>query len=376
LVIFASKLGKIMKYKYGENEYEITRYPSSTNKSLIAWNSADELILNYISENEVDASNSIIYNDHFGFLTTFLNEFSPKVVIESKSQEKAILQNINKNEINSNSIELLTPFEKLEFNPKLVIIKIPKSMDLFRYYLEQLAEILDENATVICGFMTKYFTPQILEVANEYFYEIEQTKAVKKSRLLILKNVKSKLKEINVTEIKLNDSEILKQYPGVFSSKNIDYATQFLIENMNLREADSKIMDLASGNGIIAYEMNKKKPNCEIHLVDNSFLAIESSKLNLIGSNFHFHYSDNLDEFEENYFDFIISNPPFHFEHETNIEIAISLFEQSVKLLKNDGHLQVVANKHLNYKTHLTKLFSKVEFTAENEKFIIYEASL
>jgi len=365
-----------MKYKYGESEYEITRYPSSTNKSLIAWNSADELILNYISENKLDASNSIIYNDHFGFLTTFLSEFNPKVVVESKSQEKAILKNINFNGIASNNLKFYTPFEKSDLHSKLVIIKIPKSLDLFRFYLEQLAEILDENSAVICGFMTKYFTPQILEVANEYFYEVEQTKAVNKSRLLILKKAKLRLKETHINEIKLNDSESLKQYPGVFSSKNIDYATQFLIENMNLRETDSKIMDLASGNGIIAYEMNKQKQNCEIHLVDNSFLAIESSKLNLIGSNFHFHYTDNLDEFEENYFDFIISNPPFHFEHETNIEIAISLFEQSVKLLKNDGHLQVVANKHLNYKTHLTKLFSKVEITAENERFIIYEASL
>lgn len=362
-----------MNYKFGNLDYKINRYPVSTNKSLIAWNSADELILNYIDENKISASNLIIYNDRFGFLASFLSDFSPSVIVDSKSQEMAITLNLELNDIDSQNFRFYNPLDKLTTPIEFALIKIPKSMELFRLYLEQLAEVLDENSLVICGFMTKYFTSQILEIAKEYFYSVEQSLAVKRSRLLILKKAKSNKNKTKIIEVKLNDNVNLKQYPGVFSSKNIDYATQFLIEHINLRENDSKIMDLASGNGVLAYVIKVKNQNCEIHLVDDSFLSIESAKLNISGTNIHFHYSDNLNELNKKYFDFIISNPPFHFEHETNIEIALSLFEESIKCLKEDGHLQLVANKHLNYKTHLSKIFNNVVIKAENEKFIIYD---
>ncbi|PIQ08558.1 MAG: hypothetical protein COW71_11135 [Ignavibacteriales bacterium CG18_big_fil_WC_8_21_14_2_50_31_20] len=362
-----------MNYKFGNLDYKINRYPVSTNKSLIAWNSADELILNYIDENKISASNLIIYNDRFGFLASFLSDFSPSVIVDSKSQEMAIALNLELNDIDSQNFRFYNPLDKLTTPIEFALIKIPKSMELFRLYLEQLAEVLDENSLVICGFMTKYFTSQILEIAKEYFYSVEQSLAVKKSRLLILKKAKSNKNKTKIIEVKLNDNVNLKQYPGVFSSKNIDYATQFLIEHINLRENDSKIMDLASGNGVLAYVIKVKNQNCEIHLVDDSFLSIESAKLNISGENIHFHYTDNLNELNKKYFDFIISNPPFHFEHETNIEIALSLFEESIKCLKEDGHLQLVANKHLNYKTHLSKIFNNVVIKAENEKFIIYD---
>lgn len=362
-----------MIYKYDEKELKILRYPKSENKSLVAWNSADEYVLNYTKENSVTLEKVVLFNDRFGFLSSFLCDYNPKVLIESKSQEKAIIANYELNSLNCKNIQFINPLDNIYLQTNLCIIKIPKSMELFRFYLDKLASKMNDKSTVICGFMTKYFTPQILEIANEYYESVEQTIALKKSRLLILKNPKETTKASIINEIKLNDTISLKQYSGVFSSKNIDYATQFLIENINLRESDAKIMDLASGNGVLACVIKEKNEDCEIHLVDDSLLAIESSKLNISGENIHFHYNDNLKEFDENYFDYIVSNPPFHFEHETNIEIAISLFEEAVRCLKTDGHLQLVANKHLNYKTHLSKIFENVEITAENEKFVIYD---
>jgi len=355
------------------NNLNIVRYPKSDNKSLKAWNSADEYILEYLEKSELFFKNVTIYNDRFGYLSSYFNDYFPNVVIENRSQEKSIQSNISLNQLDSTKIEFITPLDKLETNPKLSIIKIPKSMDLFRLYLNQLTEVLDEDSTVICGFMTKYFTSQMLDIAKEYFNDVEQSLARKKSRLLILKNPKQKQSSSIINEIIFNDSINIKQYFGVFSANNIDYATQYLIENINILETDNVIMDLASGNGIMAYVLNEKKTGSEIHLVDDSLLAIESSKLNLKGENVHFHNSDILEEFDDNYFDFIVSNPPSHFEHETNIDISISLFKETKRILKKDGRIQLVASKHLNFKTHLVKIFKEVKITAENKKFIIYD---
>lgn len=355
--------------------YNIVRYPSSDNKSLKAWNSADEYILRYIEENKIESKNVIIYNDRFGFLSSFLIDYSPKIIIDNKSQEKSIYSNISLNKLDSIKCEFIYPLDKLKSPIELSIIKVPKSMELFRLYLEQLSEVLADDSIVICGFMTKYFTSQMLDIAKEYFEQVEQSLAWKKSRLLILSKPKQKKNLSIINEISFKDSIKIKQYFGVFSAKNIDYATQYLIEHTNLRDTDNTILDLASGNGVMACVINEKKADCEIHLVDDSFLAVESSKLNLEGENIHFHYSDNLNGFDENYFDLIVSNPPSHFEHETNIEISINLFKEAKRILKNDGHFQLIANKHLNYKTHLVKIFENVKITAENSKFIIYECT-
>ena len=62
--------------------------------------------------------------------------------------------------------------------------------------LFQLSKYLKEDAIVVASFMTKYFTPQMLSIANEFFENVEQDKAWKKSRTLILQN-KKQAKEIS-----------------------------------------------------------------------------------------------------------------------------------------------------------------------------------
>lgn len=123
---------------------------------------------------------------------------------------------------------------------------------------------------------------------------------------------------------------------------------------------------------MIADNILSQQPNAEVHLVDDSFLAVESSKMN-VNEGAHFHWKDSLEDFDDGSLDLVVSNPPFHFEHETNIEVTISLFTQVQRCLKSSGRFVLVANKHLNYKTHLDKLFINCSITAENDKFVAYE---
>ena len=159
----------------------------------------------------------------------------------------------------------------------------------------------------------------------------------------------------------------------MFSAKHIDYATQFLLEHLDLKDSDQRILDLGSGNGVISREILKEVPTADLSLLDDSFLAYKSGQLNLVGENIHHHFDHDLSNFEDEYFDLIVSNPPFHFEYEINIETPIQLFNESIRCLKVNGRLQIVANKHLNYMTHLKPIFKTVEVVNENEKYIIYK---
>ncbi|MEQ9090423.1 MAG: methyltransferase [Balneola sp.] len=359
-----------MKYTYNDRDFDIKRYPPTTNRSLQPWNAADELILEYISDNNLELESSVLINDRFGFLATTLFKLQPISIVNHKSHQKAIERNFVSNSLVLKSRTIKSPLGTLS-DIDLGVIKIPKSLEAFEFYLQKLQRPLKENGVIVCGFMTKYFTPQLLEISSKYFEDIQQSKAKKKARLLILKNKKDiKHQEFKV-DIEFND-KVYKQYPGVFSSDHIDYATQFLLEHLTVKESENTFLDLASGNGVIADYIINQQPNSEVHLVDDSYLAVESSKMN-VSESAHFHWNDSLEDFEDLSFDLATSNPPFHFEHENNIEVSHSLFEQVQRCLKESGRFVLVANKHLNYKTHLDTLFKTCSITAENDKFVVYE---
>ena len=358
-------------FKISGKSFTVNRFPKSTNKSLRSWSSADELMISYIYENKLDKESLALYNDRFGFLSTVLNQFEPMIIVDYKSQERAIIANLMENKMEFAYDKFLTPLAPIEKKIDLGLVKIPKSTNLFQLHLQSLSNYLTDDGVVLCSFMTKHFTKQMIEIAELYFDSVEQSQAHKKARLLILKSPKKDVKVELLNELKIENKSLI-QYFGVFSSKHIDYASQFLIENLDVPENSEMGLDLASGNGVLAYSIRQKNKEVEMHLVDDMQLAVESSKLNVTDDNTYFHYNNSLEEFESGFFDFAVSNPPFHFEHETNIEISLKLFKEVKRCLKTGGTFQLVANQHLNYRTHLIKIFASVDIVNENDKFVVY----
>lgn len=330
-----------------------------------------------------------IYGDRFGFLGCHLHEFNPIIVLTHKGQEKAIISNFGTNNIPSPNFAF--PLASLDHEMDIVLLKIPKSLGLFRLFLEQISHNSSDDITVVCAFMTRHFTPKLLQIAQEYFEVVEQSRAVKKARVLTLSKKKTVEKHELITSLayhKKQPSQPIavestdqqnpqhqqyQQYLGVFSGDHIDYATQFFLEHLEVKATDQLVLDLGSGNGVIANEIHKLLPDSEIHLLDDAYLAVESAKLNIQGENIHHHFNNDLSIFNDNTFDLIGTNPPFHFEYEINIQVPIELFKSCFRCLKSGGSLQLVASKHLNYKVHLEKIFPKVHVVAEDKKFVVYK---
>ncbi len=328
-------------------------------------------MISALQQNQLLNQKSIIYNDNFGYLTTHLSSDENVTIINQKSQLDAIKQNGANHKQPLNTNQFKTPFDPIASKFEVGLIKIPKSLELFEMYVNHACQNLTADGYLISGFMTKHFTKQLLTIGQKYFEEINQTKAWKKSRLLILKKpkpnpLKLPLKEINSKLGKLH------QHFGVFSSGHIDYATSFLIENINLPGQAKSAIDLASGNGILGAHLLKKNPTLNLHLVDDSFLAIESSKLNLPNNQVNFHHHYNLNEFDSESIDYIISNPPFHLEHEIDLDLPHNLFKDAHRVLSKNGTLQIVANSHLKYQIVLKRIFKTVEVSAQNPRFTIF----
>lgn len=353
-----------------KTQLQIQRHDLSTDKSLRAHSAADELLLKRVGALETKPKSLAIYHDRFGYLTCHLQKLSPVAILTEKSQEKAILANASANDLEGRRFS--NPLSPLKKKLDYALIKAPKSLALFQVFLEHIAHNSTAKVIVEVAFMTRHFTPKLLSISNQYFENVEQSKAEKKARTITLTGKKQVPKQDIIDMINYrNDS--YKQYWGVFSAKHIDYATQYFLDCFELTPEDKVILDLASGNGIIGKEIQRESPDTEIHLLEDSYLAVESAKLNIDGPNVHHHYDNDLTNFKNDTFDLIVTNPPFHFEHEINIKIPIYLFKECFRCLKPGGNLQLVSNSHLNYKTHLTKIFPSVQVLAENEKFVVYK---
>lgn len=361
---------------FNQKKWKIDRYPRTKNRSLRAWSAVDELILVETEKLHKEFKKITIFNDTYGALTCALNEQNPTTVIYLNSQLKAIKKNLETHKIPIENLKWTNP---LKFNTSIDIglIKIPKSIALFDFYLKNIHQSIKANSIILCGFMTRNFTENMITTANRYFDDVSQSLAKKKARLLILKQPKKDAdNRLIFREIKNDLGLIIKQYPGVFSNKKIDFGTQLLLKSIPKINDDNIIMDLACGNGIIAAYLRKQNAKCNIHLVDDNFLAISSAKLNLSKEKTYFYWTNDLNIKINEQFDLITCNPPFHFEFENTIEIALSLFAKAKKYLKNNGIFLIVANKHLNYSKHLFKLFGYVEIINHNDKFEVISCSI
>ncbi|WP_369047762.1 methyltransferase [Tenacibaculum sp. UWU-22] len=352
-------------------QYQLKRYPITTQTSLRAWSSAELLALTYITNKKYNTV--CLYNDRFGVWNCTLHDKNPTTIWTYASQQKAISKNLLRNGLNANVI-FKTPLDELN-TIDIALIKIPKSVALFELFLQQIYKAATSDTEVVCCFMTKYFSAATLKVASYYFEEVQQTKAWKKARLIILKKAKKEAlpKLAENTDTIIWKEKQFKQYYGVFSSSGIDVGTQFLLANLQVKPTEKNIIDLASGNGVIAYQITQQNSKATVTLIDDFNLAIASSKINLKGLQTHFICDNNLNTLPSHSFDLVVSNPPFHFEHENNIEVALSLFKQVKNCLKPNGRFLLVANCHLNYKTHLSVLFKTINVINKNNQFIIYE---
>jgi release factor glutamine methyltransferase len=93
-----------------------------------------------------------------------------------------------------------------------------------------------------------------------------------------------------------------------------------------------RIADIGTGSGCIALALAKELPRAEIHATDISPPALEIARVNSarhqLDSHIQFREGDLLGGFEDNLFDFVVSNPPYVGESEADrVQLEVRKFE-------------------------------------------------
>ncbi len=162
--------------------------------------------------------------------------------------------------------------------------------------------------------------------------------------------------------------------PGVFSADAPDPGSQALIAALpaGLR---GRICDLGAGWGFLAAQVLKHHPGVqECHLVEAEHRALECARRNVADPRAHFHWADALDFRPGPTFDHVVTNPPFHTGRAADPGLGRGFIAAAPGLLRANGTLWLVANRHLPYEQNLSEAFAEVAEVAGDRAFKVFRA--
>lgn len=370
-----------------DKQLTLNRYPKGQHdKSLQAWDSADEYLVQYCLAELKEVSplpRVTLVNDLFGALTLAFSEYDTTVITDSYVSQLAISENCNDNDLVAPPIlNSLQPWPESNF----VIIKLTKNIGFLEYQLQQLAQLPNQCKVIAAG-KTTLVTSNVLKLFDKYLTNVSTSLAKKKSRLIFAEH-NSNIKITSKYPLTIDWPEMeltLSSHANVFAKEQIDIGGRFLAENLPTLSDGQRIIDLGCGNGILGLSCIKQLiesgNSANICFIDESNMAVESARLN-VEQNFpkslehcEFYQDDCLTEQAENSADVILCNPPFHQQNTITEHIAKQMFRQSYKTLKVGGSLVVVANRHLAYQGFFKKLFGGFNVLAQNRKFTIFQCN-
>ena len=363
------------------------RRPGNRGRGLRGWDAADELLLEQATECLRGRSQPrvLILDDQFGALTLGLSEFRPVTLADSATLRSAL-------ELNESATAAFSKPDSWPAPPRqrfdLVAMRIPRQADYLAWLLRWVNQVLDPEGLVIAGGMIKHLPDRSAQVFNELVSTRTVCPARKKARVVIAGPGEQTLEgwAEQWQGYCLPGSGVqVDALPAVFSRRKLDIGTRELLPFIGQFAAGlapgCRVLDLACGNGVLGLAALASRADIDVTFSDVSSQAVLSARHNVNqafpDAKAHFIHSDGVPPATPDGdpgFDLILLNPPFHEGGVVGDHIALSLFEQSARVLAPGGRLLMVGNRHLGYHRTLAQSFSRVRQLASTPKFVVFEA--
>ncbi|EPB0731699.1 23S rRNA (guanine(1835)-N(2))-methyltransferase RlmG [Salmonella enterica subsp. enterica serovar Infantis] len=365
----------------GFRSLTLKRFPQTDDVNpLLAWEAADEYLLQQLDETEIRGP-VLILNDTFGALSCALAEHSPYSIGDSYLSELGTRENLRHNGIAESSVTFLDSTADYPQAPGVVLIKVPKTLALLEQQLRALRKVVTAQTRIIAGAKARDIHTSTLELFEKVLGPTTTTLAWKKARLINCTFSHPQLADAPQTlSWKLEDTGwTIHNHANVFSRTGLDIGACFFMQHLP-ENLDGEIVDLGCGNGVIGLSLLAKNPQANVVFVDESPMAVDSSRLN-VETNLpeafercEFMINNALSGVEPFRFNAVFCNPPFHQKHALTDNIAWEMFHHARRCLKINGELYIVANRHLDYFHKLKKIFGNCATIATNNKFVILKA--
>lgn len=372
-----------MQFIAPQGVFDLIRLPLRPNELLQPFDAADEYLLNHLAEQQLPKPDSrvLIINDSFGALAAALSGSRPDAVSDSFLSHQATGINLERNGIARDTVRLLHSLEPLQDIYDLVLIKVPKTLGLLEHQLISLRGHVQPDAQIILAGMVKMLPTSVWQTVERLLGPTTTALARKKAKLIFASVMPRENPPQNPYPVRyrLEHTDFwITNHANVFSRDSLDIGTRFFLEHIPSGLDRSEIIDLGCGNGVVGLIAAQRNPEATVHFVDESYMAVASANENFEAAfgkehKSTFQVGDGLTAFEAESADLILCNPPFHQQYLQGDQIAVSMFKEAKRVLRLNGELWVIGNRHLNYHAVLDRLFGGCSVVAANPKFVIYK---
>jgi len=367
-----------------QGEFVLLRKPDDPR--LQAWDAADEMLLNHVHDGQFLSAQDrvLVLNDAFGGLAVALANQQVYSWNDSWLAQQALRENLQANGYVAEQVRTNDSMELPSARVDCVLIKIPKTLALLEYQLYALRAILHHDSRIVAAGMARNIHSSTLELFETILGPTTTTRAVKKSRLVLVQRDHS-LNEGQSHypasfELEVDRSYHIVNHASLFSRDRLDPGSRLLLEHMPTDESYRRIVDLGCGNAVLGLIAAALNPDATLLFCDESHMAIASAR-----ENFHaafagtrvaeFRVDDCLQGVDRDSRDLVLINPPFHQQHSVGDAVAWQMFKDARRVLVAGGELRIVGNRHLGYHAKLKKLFGNCTTIAANKKFVILSAT-
>jgi 16S rRNA G1207 methylase RsmC len=225
--------------------------------------------------------------------------------------------------------------------------------------------------------MQKHISPGLKQCLEDYLEQLNPGRSERKARIItgyLTSSAPAKLPDFTYFE---HRGLVLANMANVFSAESIDIGARFFIEQFERLPEAHRIADLGCGNGALSAFAKLYQPQAQIIGFDESYMAVASAQETFRKNQLNdaeFKVSNLLSEADDESFDLILCNPPFHQQRRVTTDTARRMIQQARHKLSIGGELWLVANRHLNYPKDLKRTFGNSETLNANPKFVVLRA--
>lgn len=264
---------------------------------------------------------------------------------------------------------------------RTIILTLPREKDLLRMWLDACAARLPEDAILWLAGENRAGIKSAATHLDQRFGHVLKLDSARHCSLLEARQALPcgafdlDRYEQHWTAAFAGEKIQVVSLPGVFSHGRLDQGTALLLDTLQGLAPAGRILDFASGSGVIAASV-ARSGYAELTLLDDSALAIESGRrtLKLNGIEAVSLPSDGFTELGGR-FDWILSNPPFHRGIRDDLNVARRFFAHAGTFLAERGKICVVFNQHLPYAGWMREYFQNIEPLARGGGFNVIQVS-
>lgn len=366
-----------------QGRFELARVPYSGNKTLRAWDAADEYALGHLHEVQAEASGggTLLVNDAFGALSVSLSGRRPQMLSDSFLSHLAVKDNLVRNGMEAGAVRLLGSLDAPKGPLSVVLAKVPKALALLEDQLHRIRPLLSPDTLVVGAGMTRNIHTSTVEMFEKVIGPTTTSLARKKARLLFARLDEDLAPGPSPypTSHRLDTGLEVVCHANVFSRKRLDVGTRMLLQHLPSTTGDVRVADVGCGSGILGTVAALQNPDAVLLFADESYMAVASAESTFRGAvgpdrQAEFRVTDVLDGIAADSVDIVLNNPPFHDGHVKGDAIAWRMFVESRRRLRVGGEMYVVGNRHLDYQDKLKHIFGNCDVVGSNAKFSVLRA--